>query len=204
MQLAAPYAALAPALVVEGPVATFVGGTLVGAGHAGLVVVWLLAFGIDVVLDSALFVLGRLARHAGRFPRAAALADRLGLTAERQDTLSRKASDRLGLMVAGAKVVDVSAVPAFLAIGWSGVRYGRFLGWIALTTALRVSLLVGAGLLTGEHVADRVTGVMDRPWLAVLAGLTLGACLLGLKHVLEAALRSVRAGGVLLAAAYPS
>lgn len=200
----APYAVLAPALALEGPVATFVGGTLVGAGHAALLVVWLLAFGIDVVLDSALFLVGRLARRAGRFPRAAAVAQRLGFTVDRQNALSRKASEHLGSVVAGAKLVDVGAVPAFLAAGWSGVAYRRFLGWIALLTAVRVSVLLGLGTLTGEHLAARVEGILDRPWLAVLGGLAIALVLLGAKAVVGAAVRGLRAGGGLLAASFPA
>ncbi|PRY15108.1 hypothetical protein [Kineococcus rhizosphaerae] len=200
--LAGPYAVLAPAMVVEGPVATFVGGTLVGAGHAALLVVWLLAVGVDLVLDSALFVVGRLARRAGRSGRAAALAARLGFGPDRQAALSRRAAEHLPAVVAGAKLVDVGAVPAFLAAGWSGVAYRRFLGWVALCTALRVSVLVGLGVLTGEHLAARVEGVLDRPWLAVLGGLAVGAVLLGLKSLVGAALRAVRQGGVLLEASF--
>jgi membrane protein DedA with SNARE-associated domain len=198
-----PYAALAPAMVLEGPVATFVGGTLVGAGHAALVLVWLLAFGTDLVLDSVLYLLGRAGRRAGRHPRAARLTARLGFTAERQDALSRRARDRLGTVVAGAKLVDAGAVPAFLAAGWAGVGYARFLGWTALLTALRVSVLVGLGVLTGEHLAARVEGVLDRPWLAVLGGLALAAVLLGARALAGAALRAVRSGGGLLAASSP-
>ncbi|NYD24048.1 hypothetical protein [Kineococcus aurantiacus] len=197
-----PYGVLAPALVVEGPVATFVGGTLVGAGHAALVVVWLLAFATDLVLDSALFALGRLTARAGRSPRAEALAARLGFTADRRDALSRTAREHLPTLVAGAKLVDVGAVPAFCAAGWSGVAYRRFAGWVALCTAVRVSVLVGLGVLTGEHLAARVEGVLDRPWLAVLGGLAAGATLLGVKAVVGAALRAVREGGVLLATSF--
>ncbi|WP_432564273.1 hypothetical protein [Kineococcus sp. SYSU DK003] len=197
-----PYSVLAPAMVVEGPVATFVGGTLVGAGHAALLVVWLLAFCTDVVLDSALFAVGRLARRAGRFPRAARLAERLGFTADRQEALSRKACDHLPSVVAGAKLVDVGAVPAFLAAGWSGVAYRRFAGWVALLTAVRVSVLVGLGVLTGDHLAARLEGLLAQPWLAVLAGLTLAGLLLAARALVGAALRTVRAGGGLLAASF--
>ena len=199
-----PYAVLAPAMLLEGPVATFVGGTLVGAGHAALVLVWLLAFGTDVVLDSALYLLGRAGRRAGRRPWAARLTARLGFSAGRQDALCRKASDHLGGVVAGAKLVDVGAVPAFLAAGYAGVAYRRFLGWTALLTAVRVSVLVGLGALTGEHLAARVEGVLDRPWLAVLGGLCLAAVLLAVRAVAGAALRTVRAGGGLLAASFPA
>ncbi|WP_432515337.1 hypothetical protein [Kineococcus sp. SYSU DK001] len=195
-----PYGVLAPAMALEGPVATFVGGTLVGAGHAGLLVVWALAFAIDLVLDSGLFALGRLARRAGRFPRAAALAGRLGFTPDRQELLAGKAAGHLPAVVAGAKLVDVGAVPAFVAAGWSGVAYRSFLGWVALFTAVRVSVLVGLGVLTGEHLATRVQSVLEHPWIAVLGGLAAGAALLGVKTVVGAALRTVRQGGGLLAA----
>ena len=110
--------------------------------------------------------------------------------------------DDLPAVVAGAKLVDVGAVPAFLAAGWSGVAYRRFLGWVALCTALRVSVLVALGVLAGEHLAARVEGVLDRPWLAVLGGLAVGAVLLGLKSLVGAALRAVRQGGVLLEASF--
>ncbi|WP_432544751.1 hypothetical protein [Kineococcus sp. SYSU DK002] len=195
-----PYGVLAPAMALEGPVATFVGGTLVGAGHAGLLVVWALAFAIDVVLDSGLFALGRLARRAGRFPRAAALAARLGFTPDRQERLAARASGHLPAVVAGAKLVDVGAVPAFVAAGWSGVAHRSFLGWTALFTAVKVSVLVGLGVLTGEHLASRVQGVLEHPWVAVVGGLAIGVALLGARTVVSAALRTVRRGGGLLAA----
>ncbi|WP_380170158.1 hypothetical protein ACFEMC_13755 [Kineococcus sp. DHX-1] len=206
-----PYAALLPAMVAEGPVATFAGGALVGAGQAALVAVWLLAFGTDLVLDSGLFLLGRLTRRAGRAGRfgrfgrwAAALAARLGLTADRQDALARRATDHLPALVAGAKLVDVGAVPAFLAAGWAGVRYRRFAVWVALCTAVRVSVLLGLGLATGERLAatgpGTVADLLSRPWLTVLAGLALGGALLAVRALVRAALRAVREGGGLLAA----
>lgn len=197
-----PYAVLAPAMVLEGPVATFVGGTLVGAGHAALVLVWLLAFGTDLLLDSGLYLLGRAGRRAGRRPWVARLGARLGFTPDRQDLLCRGASDHLGTVVAGAKLVDVGAVPAFLAAGYAGVRYRRFLGWTALLTSLRVSVLVALGVLTGEHLATRVEGILGRPWLAVLGGLAIAALLLGVKTVVGAALARIRSGGGLLAASF--
>lgn len=197
-----PYAVLAPAMVLEGPVATFAGGTLVGAGHAALLLVWLLAFGIDLLLDSGLYLLGRAGRRAGGHPWVARLSAKLGFTPDRQDLLCRKASDHLGTVVAGAKLVDVGAVPAFLAAGYAAVGYRRFLGWTALLTAVRVSVLVGLGMLTGEHLAARVEGVLDRPWLAVLAGLAVAGLLLGVKTVVGAALATIRSGGGLLAASF--
>ncbi|MEW1956280.1 hypothetical protein [Kineococcus sp. NPDC059986] len=205
-----PYAALLPALLAEGPVATVAGGALVGAGHAAFVAVWLLAFGTDLVLDSGLFLLGRLTRRAGRVGRlgrgAAALAGRLGLTADRREALAARATDHLPALVAGAKLVDVGAVPAFLAAGWSGVPYRRFAGWVAACTALRVSVLLGLGLLAGDRLAATgpglVADVLATPWLTVLVGVAVGVLVLAGRTVVRAALRSVREGGGLLAASF--
>lgn len=168
------YLALVPALVVEGPVATLVAGTLVGAGHAALTVVWVLAVVVDLVVDSLLFALGR----SGRRPGPARLLARLGLTPSRRARLAAAADADLAQLVGAAKLVDAGAVPALLAAGLSGVRYRRFLALAAGFTALRVSALVGAGALLGTHLAARVGGLLDRPWLVVLVGLGSGLVLL--------------------------
>lgn len=39
-------------------------------------------------------------------------------------------------------------------------------------------MLVGAGALLGTHLAARVGGLLDRPWLVVLVGLGSGLVLL--------------------------
>lgn len=181
MPLDPTYLALVPALVVEGPVATFAAGTLVGAGHAALPVVWALAVVVDLVLDSLLFALGR----SGRRPGPSRVLARLGVTPQRRGRLAAVADADLARLVGAAKLVDAGAVPAFLAAGLSGVRYRRFLLLAAAFTALRVSVLVGAGALLGTHLAARVGGLLERPWLVVVVGLGSGLLLLAARGLVR-------------------
>ncbi len=188
------YAALLPAMVLEGPVATVVGGALAGAGHASLLAVWVLAVGADLVADSLLFAVGR----AGHRPRAARWLHRLGLRGERRERLSRRAHEHLGSLVVGAKLVDVGAVPAFLATGLAGVPFHRVLGWNAVCTAVRAGALVALGVLAGRHAQ----AVLEHWWAAPLAGLALGGGVLAVRAlVLRARSAAGRRRGVARAAA---
>ncbi|MFB9377285.1 hypothetical protein ACFFKU_15615 [Kineococcus gynurae] len=190
------YLALTAGLVVEGPVATFVGGTLVGSGHANLVAVWVLALVVDLVLDTALVVIGRYARVYGESGTPARLAQLLGFTPERRDRLSRNVSERPGRVVAWAKLVDVGAVPAFLAIGWAGVGLPRLLRWSVPLTALRVSILLALGLALGSSLSSRVEDLLRQPWLMALVGLGIGLLALGVKALVQRVLRRRRNGSV--------
>lgn len=167
MQLHLTLAAL---MLLEGPVTTVAAGSLVATGVLALVPVWALAVCADVVGDSLLFLLGRCGRHR----RVSPLLIRLGLSGARADRLQDRVGRHLPRVVVGAKLVDLGAVPAFLAAGLAGVRYRRFLGWIALTSAVRAAVLVALGLLAGQHVA----ALVDTPGAAVALSAALGAVLL--------------------------
>ncbi|MEQ3549289.1 VTT domain-containing protein [Pseudonocardia nematodicida] len=170
-------AVLFPVMLVEGPVATLVAGSLVGAGALGWWPVWLAATAADLIADSLLFLLGRY----GTGRRTERLLGRLGLTAARWQELRTAVRSQLPRVVIGAKLVDVGAVPAFLATGMAGVPYRRFLAWNAPLTAARAAVLTGLGALLGGQLADRVVA---QPWLAVVAGLALGLALLAVHTVI--------------------
>lgn len=163
---------MAVGVLVEGPVVTVVAGSLAGAGLLAWQAVWLTAVLADVASDSVLYALGR----AGEQPRVRPLLARLGLTDERRDLLREKIDGNLGGVVVAAKFVDVGAVPAFLAIGLSGVPYRRLLRWVVPTAVVRVALLLGLGWLAGAHVADALA---TRRWLVVVAGVAVAVVLLG-------------------------
>jgi membrane protein DedA with SNARE-associated domain len=167
-----PLAVLFPAMLLEGPVATLVAGSLVGAGVLAWSLAWLAAVAADLVVDSALYALGR---SGSRAPR---LLTRLGLTEARWTDLRGKVHGQLPRVVIGSKLVDAGAVPAFLATGMAGVPYRRFMTWNVPVTAVRAGLLVGLGALVGRGLADTV---LAHPWLAVLGGVALGAVLLGVR-----------------------
>lgn len=157
-------------VLVEGPVVSVVAGSLAGAGLLDWWVVWLVAFAADVVADTVFYVLGR----GGRRPGIAPLLVRLGLTADRREVLRAKVGGHPGRVVLGAKLVDVGAIPAFLAIGLAGVSYRRFVAWVVPLTALRSALLVGIGWVVGGRFAAELA---DRPWIIVAVGLGVGLVL---------------------------
>lgn len=168
---------LVPAMLLEGPVATLIAGSVVGAGLLWWWLAWLAAIAADLVGDSVLYALGRTGRGA-RVPR---LARRLGLTDARWATLREKVDAELPRVVIGSKLVDVGAVPAFLATGMAGVGYRRFMTWNVPATAVRAGLLVGLGALVGRGLADTVVA---HPWLAIVGGLALGLTLLGVRALI--------------------
>lgn len=171
-----PLAVLWPAMLLEGPVATLVAGSLVGAGVLAFWPVWLAATAADLITDSLLFLLGR----CGHGSRASRLLCRLGLTGSRWRNLRNGVHSQLPRVVVGSKLVDAGAVPAFLAVGMAGVSYRRFMAWNAPVTAVRAALLTGVGMLVGHRLADAFTA---RPWLAVVGGVALGAALLAVQAV---------------------
>lgn len=163
--LASPYALLAPAMVLEGPLATVLGGSLVTAGRASFWLVWLLAVAADTLTDSVLFFLGRQGAH----PRVAPLLRRLGFSDHRRESLQRAAQHQLPRLIGAAKLLDVAAVPTFLAVGLAGVRYRRFLGWIVLCTSVRAFVLVTLGVVAGRQIG----ALLATPAAALVTALVL-------------------------------
>lgn len=155
-----PYAALGLLVLVEGPAATVFGGSLVGAGLVAFWPILLIVVVADVTADSVLYLLGRL----GARPRVARLLRRLGLTAVRRERLTAMINDDLPRVVAGAKAVDLAAVPAFLAAGLARVPYRRFVSWTAAASTVRAVLLLAVGAVFGHSVA----GLLDSPVVLAL------------------------------------
>ncbi|MEV6489153.1 VTT domain-containing protein, partial [Actinoplanes sp. NPDC051633] len=134
-----PYTLLGPLVVAEGPAATVLAGSLVGAGIAAFWPILLIVVVADVTADSALYVLGRF----GRRPRVGRLLRRLGLTERRRVRLTGAVHDNLPRVVAGAKAVDLAAIPAYLAAGLARVPFRRFIGWVATFSLIRAAVLLG-------------------------------------------------------------
>ncbi|GLY00420.1 MULTISPECIES: VTT domain-containing protein [Actinoplanes] len=149
------YAMLGPLVLLEGPVATVTAGSLVGAGLLRFWPAWLIVVAAEVLGDSLLWLLGRWGRH----PRVRPLLARLGMTDARRDRFTAAVARSLPRMVITAKLVDVVALPAFVAAGLAGVRFGRFAALVTAAAAVRASVLVGLGAAAGAHL----TGLLARP-----------------------------------------
>lgn len=156
---------------LEGPVVTVSAAALAGAGRLPWWGVWLAAVAADVLGDTILYALGR---HGDR-PRVARILTRLGLTEQRRTALTGEVRNHLPRIVIGAKLVDIGAVPAYLAAGLARVGVRRFLAWIVPATAVRAAVLVGIGHLAGARLADDLAG---RPWLLLVGGVAVGVALL--------------------------
>jgi len=162
-----PYTLLGPLVMAEGPAATVLAGSLVGAGIAAFWPILLIVVLADVAADSALYLLGRF----GHRPRAGWLLRRLGLTDRRRTRLTAAVHDHLPKVVVWAKAVDLAAIPAYLAAGLARVPYRRFVGWVALCSLLRAAVLLGVGVLFGRQA----TGLLSSPATAI--PLTIGLAL---------------------------
>lgn len=155
---------------LEGPIVTVAAAALAGAGQLPWWGVWLAALVADVVGDTLLYALGR---HGDR-PAVARVLARLGLTDARRETLTREVHAHLPRIVIGAKLVDIGAVPAYLAAGLANVGYRRFLAWIIPATAVRAAVLVGIGYAAGDRLAN---DLQSRPWLLLVGGIAVGVAL---------------------------
>lgn len=163
--------------LLEGSVVTVTAAALAGAGLLPWWGVWLTAACADVVADTLFYGLGR---HGGR-GRSRRLLARFGLTDERRDALAGQVHARLPQVVVAAKLVDVGAVPAFLAAGLARVRLRRFLAWVVPTTVVRSGVLVGIGALAGDRFAEDLT---ERPWLLAVGGLAVAVLLVAARWVI--------------------
>ncbi|MBP2365415.1 DedA family protein [Pseudonocardia parietis] len=155
---------------LEGPIVTVAAAALAGAGQLPWWGVWLAALVADAVGDTLLYALGR---HGDR-PAVARVLARLGLTDARRETLTREVHTHLPRIVIGAKLVDIGAIPAYLAAGLANVGYRRFLTWIIPATAVRAAVLVGIGYAAGDRLA---TDLESRPWLLLVGGVAVGVAL---------------------------
>jgi membrane protein DedA with SNARE-associated domain len=159
-----PYTLLGPLVLAEGPAATVLAGSLVGAGLAAFWPILLIVVVADVAADSALYLLGRF----GGRPRIARLLRRLGMTEKRRVRLTAAVVDNLPKVVAGAKAIDLAAIPAYLAAGLARIPYRRFVGWVGLASAIRAGVLIGLGVIFGRQAAE----LLKSPATAI--ALTLG------------------------------
>lgn len=155
---------------LEGPIVTVAAAALAGAGRLPWWGVWLAALVADVLGDTVLYALGR---HGER-PAVARILARLGLTETRRDALTREVRTHLPRIVLGAKLVDIGAIPAYLAAGLANVGYRRFLAWIVPMAAARTAVLVGIGYAAGDRIA---TDLESRPWLLLVGGIAVGVVL---------------------------
>ncbi|WP_033345876.1 DedA family protein [Catenuloplanes japonicus] len=158
-----PYTWLGPLVLVEGPAATVSAGAMVGAGLARFWPVWAIVVLAEVAGDSLLYLAGR----ASARPGAASLlarSGRVGASATR--ALRRLPGVRalpgpaaLPRLVVTAKLLDVLAVPAFVAAGVAQLPFRRFAAWVTAGAAVRAAVLLGLGALFGSSL----TGLLALP-----------------------------------------
>ncbi|WP_143517398.1 DedA family protein [Pseudonocardia sp. MH-G8] len=156
--------------LLEGPIVTVAAAALAGGGVLTWWSVWLAAACADVLADTLLYALGRHGERAG----VRRMLVRLGLTDERRDTLTTQVHAHLPRVVIAAKLVDLGAVPAFLAAGLARVDVRRFLSWVVPATVVRSGVLVGIGFLAGDRFSEDLSA---RPWLLAVGGLAVGILL---------------------------
>lgn len=143
-----PYLALFPLILLEGPLATLVAGSLVAVGAMTFPLAGVLAVAAELTADVAYFTVGRLGRQA----RVRRHLHRLGLTDARRAPLEASLQRNLPGVLLGAKVADAAAIPVLLAAGMSGVGYGRFIAWNLALTIPKSLLLLTVGSIFGAQL----------------------------------------------------
>lgn len=181
-----PYVWLVLAVLVEGPVATIVAGTLIATGTIDWWPALGLAFAADCLVDSLWFLLGRAGAPTPGTLRARLLG-RCGVSPERFAGFRQNSHRRLPLLVGGAKLADVAAVPTFVALGASGVAYRRFLGWVSSLTVLKSALLLALGWALARGFLPTGTTPVRAALLGLLVSLGLGVTVLMTSFVLRRA-----------------
>jgi membrane protein DedA with SNARE-associated domain len=162
-----PYTLLGPLVLAEGPAATVLAGSLVGAGLAAFWPILLIVVVADVTADSVLYLLGRF----GTRPRIARLLRRLGMTEKRRVRLTGAVQDNLPKVVAGAKAIDLAAIPAYVAAGLARIPYRRFVAWVSAASVIRAGVLIGLGVIFGRQAAELLKSPGTA--IALTAGLAL-------------------------------
>lgn len=165
-----PYLALAPMVLVEGPLATILAGALVATGALVWPAALALAVSADLAADCGYYALGR----KGQRPWARAHLRRPGLDDARQQRLSAALATGLPQALIGAEVADLGAVPTMLAAGFCGVALHRFLTWNGAITVVKSSALLTVGVLFAAQVVPLVTPTSA---VAVLAAVLASALL---------------------------
>lgn len=175
-----PYLALVPLVLLEGPLATILAGSLVAAGALAWPAALVLVVAADLTADCVYFLLGR----AGRRSWALRALRHLGLDEHRQQSLGAALASHLPMVLTGAKIADAAAVPTMLAAGFSGVRIHRFLAWDGAITAVKSVVLLAAGALFAAQVVPLVTPATSVALLAAVVGSALLARTLVRRKVL--------------------
>jgi membrane protein DedA with SNARE-associated domain len=124
-------------------------------------------FGGIVASDLAIFGLGSLARHVPRL-RHAVVGEKVGLARE-------WVSDYLVPIIAACRVLPGVLFPTFIACGWVGVSFVRFVVLSIVTAAIYAPIMLYIMIRFGETF---LSGMTSWSWV-VLGGAVLGLGALG-------------------------
>lgn len=147
--------------LIEGPVATLIGGIMVGEDLLAPVAVLAVAVGGDLAGDLILYGIGRFSPGLTRRLGGAAVSPVLDRTQGFRDAMHLRSWQ---LLVLG-KWTHVLGFAVILAAGAARVPFGRFAVVSTLATVPKVAVILAVGWAFGR--------IVDLPWIAGAIGLGL-------------------------------
>ncbi|MCW1930636.1 MAG: hypothetical protein KIH62_005000 [Candidatus Kerfeldbacteria bacterium] len=146
---------LLPIAIIEGPVATLIGGFMASLGELSLLSVYGIVVLGDMLGDAGLYIMGRWGyRHVHRFARI------FGITEEKRErvTLFFKTHQKKALVF--SKIAHGIGVTGLLTAGAIRIPYHRYVRMCGLVSAIQALLFLVLGYFFG-HAYKQILGALN-------------------------------------------
>jgi len=142
------YWILLPLAVFEGPIITFVAGTLIALGYLNIFIVYPILFLGDIIPDISYYFFGRYGEKKTLISRYAA---KVGVTEEHFDTIRNIWYKHPSKTMLLSKFAYGLSTPLLISAGIVGMPLRRFLSYSVPITIVQSSVLLGLGYYFGNY-----------------------------------------------------
>ncbi len=142
------YWILLPLAIFEGPIITFVAGTLIALGYLNIFIVYPILFLGDIIPDIAYYLFGRYGEKKTLISRYAA---KVGVTEEHFDTIRNLWDTHPSKTMLLSKFAYGLSTPLLISAGIVGMPLRRFLSYSVPITIVQSSVLLGLGYYFGNY-----------------------------------------------------
>lgn len=134
------------AVVIEGPISTFVAGSIVALGHFSFWLTYLVVVSADVTGDIILYCIGRFGRRGVQ----SRIGVRMGITPQRLLIIEEKVSKHpVGFIITG-KISHGVGGGILMAAGVVKMPFRKFLSISFLSTMVKSLIILGLGYYFGN------------------------------------------------------